>query len=98
MRFSKEATPFLNETTYQISQSYETFHFDNTNLPLGFLYSQRFSFIDEFVSHDPYEWLKLNEVPHRKIQQLVTEEDLKMMRSHTTELVNRARLSSVIPF
>jgi hypothetical protein len=39
MRFSKEATPFLNETTYQISQSYETFHFDNTNLPLGFLYS-----------------------------------------------------------
>lgn len=35
MRFSKEATPFLNETTYQISQSIDTLQFDNTNLPLG---------------------------------------------------------------
>ena len=38
MRFSKEATPFLSETTYQISQCFETLHFDNTNLPSGMSY------------------------------------------------------------
>ena len=38
MRFSKEATPFLNETTYQISQGIETLPFDNSNTPLGRLH------------------------------------------------------------
>ena len=68
-------------------------------IPIYLQVSLFFVFIfvkDDIISHDPYLWLKSYEISHRNIQQLVTEEDLQMMRSHTTELVNRARLSNSV--
>jgi hypothetical protein len=35
IRFTKEATPFLNETSYQISSKFYTLHYSLEQLPQG---------------------------------------------------------------
>lgn len=35
MKFSKESTPFLNETTYQISSTIKAIHFNEMQIPAG---------------------------------------------------------------
>ncbi|KAI8927247.1 hypothetical protein BC831DRAFT_188953 [Entophlyctis helioformis] len=43
---------------------------------------------------DPFAWTEANEMEARLIQPLLTESDNRIMRSHTNELVQRARLAS----
>lgn len=41
LRFSKETTPFLNETSYQISTKYFTLDANMNNLPQGFNFNRQ---------------------------------------------------------
>ncbi|KAJ3367898.1 hypothetical protein HDU91_000999 [Kappamyces sp. JEL0680] len=80
MRFTKEPTPFLDETTYQITRTIEAMAYNTEQLP-----------IDDFHSIDPYEWYPAFCSEPRPFQQLMTAEDQQMMRSHTHEVVQRSR-------
>ncbi|KAJ3315495.1 hypothetical protein HDV04_003037 [Boothiomyces sp. JEL0838] len=84
MRFTKETTPFLNEQTYQISSTIMAMPVNQDDLPT-----------DNYYSVDVFEWKSVYEVQPRTPQQLLTEADLQMMRSHTNELVNRARIAAM---
>ncbi len=88
MRFTKELTPFLDETTFQISTCVESIPYNLDNMPRGTSISLS---IDDFHSMDPYEWYPSFQSEARNVQQLVTEEDQKMMLSHTHEVVQRSR-------
>ena len=83
LRFSKETTPFLNETTYQISTKYFTLEANMTNLPKG-----------KGITIDPYKWKDECEIEPRQVRQLMTEKDLSLMKSHTLELMSRSQTTA----
>ena len=87
IKFTKEHTPFLNETTYQITTAINTLPYNSTNLPK-----------DNFLSRDPLDWIKNYEILPRPIQLLLTESDKQMMKSHTQELVQRSKLAAIVSF
>lgn len=92
LRFTKETTPFLKETSYQVSttitslppimEQLELLSGDNVALKLS----------------DYLIWNKLWDIQPRIIQPLLAESDFKMMRSHTHGLVQRARNAELMVF
>ncbi|KAJ3413960.1 hypothetical protein HDV05_007249 [Chytridiales sp. JEL 0842] len=84
LRFSKETTPFLKDGAYNVRATIQTLQPNMEGLDPKKRYSTQ------------YFPLALDEsliVPARTVTPLVTEADQRMMRSHTNELVNRARMA-----
>ncbi|KAJ3299939.1 hypothetical protein HK104_005851 [Borealophlyctis nickersoniae] len=85
LRFSKETTPFLKEASYDVRLTLPTLEVNLEGLDMGKSYSSE-TFPSEL---DPALLL-----PPRPVQSLVTQSDQRMMRSHTNELVQRARMAA----
>lgn len=85
MRFSKEATPFLNENTYQISTKVMAMHFNTDDVPYS-----------DSIVLGPFDWKPQCVTDPREFNPLLTEADRQMMRSHTNEVVQRSRIVSMI--
>ncbi|TPX34627.1 hypothetical protein SeMB42_g07288 [Synchytrium endobioticum] len=88
LRLKKEATPFLTDTSYAITQ---TFHSLAPNI-------EDIDLSDVAMAADSFPSI-LNEqllVPPRFVQSLITASDQKMMRSHIAGLVQRARMATTM--
>jgi hypothetical protein len=85
LRFNKDSTPFLKDGAYNIRATIHALQPNMENLDPTKTYSTTFFplALDETLIVTP-----------RAVAPLVTQADQKMMRSHTNELVNRARMAS----
>ena len=87
MKFSKEETPFLNETSYMISSKFYVLEPNMANLP---------QYKDFAI--DPYAWKQNYEVEPRTVRQLITEADALLMKSHTIGIIKRSHAQANVIF
>jgi hypothetical protein len=83
LRFAKEVTPFLNDPTFQISDSITVMSVNLENLQ---------EIENQIFRKDPYEWSEILEIKAREFQSLVTESDIQMMRNHTNAILSKPLL------
>ncbi|KAJ3033084.1 DENN domain-containing protein 4C, partial [Rhizophlyctis rosea] len=85
LRFSKDTTPFLKESAYDVAATVEVVGVNLDGLEMGKSYSS-----ETF----PLELDAALMVPPRPVKPLVTQSDHRIMKSHTHELVQRARMAA----
>ncbi|KAJ3077682.1 hypothetical protein HK102_005044, partial [Quaeritorhiza haematococci] len=90
LRLSKETTPFLKDTSYHINQTIAAIPVNVEGLDAEQLRQRG----ESVPQHLPSELDKSLLVPPRPVPPLITQTDQRMMRSHTYELVQRARMQS----
>ncbi|KAJ3039373.1 hypothetical protein HDV00_012249 [Rhizophlyctis rosea] len=86
LRFSKDTTPFLKETAYDVAATVDVVGVNLEGLELGRSYGHGDAF--------PVELDTSLMVPPRPVKPLVTQSDHRIMKSHTHELVQRARMAA----
>jgi hypothetical protein len=87
LRFNKETTPFLNETSYEISSIY-----NSTEPNLDIVHS----FDEKRQKYDPYDWSTLLEVTPKEILPLISEAEENLMRAHTRSIMAKNRPSAFV--
>ncbi|KAJ1344288.1 hypothetical protein BSLG_001428 [Batrachochytrium salamandrivorans] len=84
LKFTKATTPFLRDTAYQITSSFQTLAPNIDDVPPDY----------RPLEDDLFKWNEQMLVAPRPIEPLLSDLDSRMMQSHTNELVQRARLES----
>ncbi|KAJ8331147.1 hypothetical protein QVD99_005806 [Batrachochytrium dendrobatidis] len=84
LRFTKEATPFLRDPSYMVANTFQTLSPNLDDVPPGY----------RPFDNDLFRWNEDMAVAPRQIEPLLSDSDIRMMQSHTNELVQRARLES----
>ncbi|KAJ3120452.1 hypothetical protein HK098_004585 [Nowakowskiella sp. JEL0407] len=83
LRFSKDSTPFLKDTSYDVGLTVECLKPNSDGIEIG----ENFG-----TGSFPIEIDESRMLPPRPVASLVSDTDYDMMRSHTYELMSRTRM------